>query len=95
MVPFLVGVAWAGEPLTNNQMDQVTAGFSSLSIADAEGLVGQSGVVLATTASLSEVLPIATATAGETHTTLFKSLAAAQSSTVTSSTSVLPLPGQP
>jgi len=94
MVPFLVGVAAAGEPLTNQQMDRVTAGFTALSIADAEGLVGESGIVLTTTASLSQVLPFATAHAGEISTTLFKSLAAAQSSTVTSITPVLPIPQQ-
>ena len=93
MMPFLVGAASAAEPLTGQQMDRVTAGFTSISIADAEGLVGQSGVVLTTTATLSQVLPFATATAGEISTTLFKSVSAAQSSTVTSVTPVVPIPG--
>jgi hypothetical protein len=83
-LPFLAGVAVAGQPLTNQQMDRVTAGFAATSIADAEGLVGESGIVLTTTATLAQVLPIATATLGETSSTLYKSVAAAQSSTVTS-----------
>ena len=91
-LPLLAGVATAGQ-LTDRQMDQVTAGFTALSIADAEGLVGESGIVLTTTASLSQVEPIATATLGETKSSLFKSLAAAQSSTVTSTYNPVAIPG--
>ena len=97
-LPLIVSVANAGERLTNQQMDGVTAGFSAISIADAEGLVGESGVVLTTTASLSQVLPFATAQCAscETSSTLFKSLSASQSSTVTSTItpSVIPTLGQ-
>ncbi len=92
-LPFMAGVAAAGQPLSNQQMDRVTAGFTALSVADAEGLVGALGTVLTTTASLSQVLPFATATRGETSSTLFKSLAAAQSSTVTSTTAPVAIPG--
>lgn len=84
VLPFLAGVANAGQPLNDKQMDRVTAGFTAISIADAEGLVGAEGVVLTTTASLSQVTPFATATLDETSSTLMKSIAAAQSSTVTS-----------
>lgn len=83
-LPFLAGAAVAGQPLTNQQMDRVTAGFTSVAVADAEGLVGESGIVLTTTATLSEVAPFASATLGEASSTLFKSISAAQSSTVTS-----------
>jgi hypothetical protein len=83
-LPFLAGAAVAGQPLTNQQMDRVTAGFTSIAVADAEGLVGESGIVLTTTATLSEVAPFATAKLGETTSTLIKSISAAQSSTVTS-----------
>jgi hypothetical protein len=83
-LPFLAGAAAAGQPLTNQQMDRVTAGFSSVAIADAEGLVGESGIVLTTTATLSEVAPFEHATLGEASSTLIKSISAAQSSTVTS-----------
>ena len=93
MLPLMAGVAAAGQPLSDQQMDRVTAGFSALSIADAEGLVGESGIVLTTTASLSQVRPTATATLGETSSTLFKSLSAAQSSTVTSTFSPNTIPG--
>jgi len=92
MLPFVAGIAVAGQPLTNQQMDRVTAGFTALSIADAEGLVGESGIVLTTTASLSQVSPLASATLGETSSTLYKSLSAAQSSTVTSTFTPSPIP---
>lgn len=95
VLPFLAGVAGAGQPLTSAQMDRVTAGFSAISIADAEGLVGESGIVLATTATLSQVMPFATAKCAscETSSTLFKSIAAAQSSTVTSTITPIAIPG--
>jgi hypothetical protein len=83
-LPFLAGAAADGQPLNNQQMDQVTAGFLSAAEADAEGLVGESGIVLTTTATLSEVAPFASAKLGEATSTLFKSVAAAQSSTITS-----------
>ena len=92
-LPFMAGVAMAGQPLTSQQMDQVTAGFSSISVADAEGLVGESGSVLTTTATLAQVLPLATAHLGETSSTIYKSLAAASSSTVTSTYSPVSIPG--
>jgi len=93
-LPLLAGAAVAGQhqPLNDRQMDKVTAGFTALSIADAEGLVGESGIVLTTTASLSQVLPIARATMGEVTSTLYKSVAAAQSSTVTSTYNPLAIP---
>jgi hypothetical protein len=90
-LPFMAGAAAAGQPLNDNQMDKVTAGFTALSIADAEGLVGESGIVLTTTASLSQVSPIARATMGETTSTLYKSVAAATSSTVTSTYNPIPI----
>jgi fructose-specific phosphotransferase system IIC component len=91
-LPLMAGVATAGQ-LSDRQMDQVTAGFTALSIADAQGLVGESGIVLVTTATVSQVLPIATAVVGETRSSLFKSLSAAQSSTVTSTYNPVPIPG--
>lgn len=92
-LPFAASLAVAGQPLTDQQMDRVTAGFTAISIADAQGVVGESGVVLATTASASQVVPIATLRAQEFTSTLFKSVAAAQSSTVTSTITPVPIPG--
>jgi hypothetical protein len=92
-LPFLAGVAAAGQPLTDQQLDRVTAGFTATSIADAEGVVGESGVLLVTTATLSQVSPLATARLGETSSTLYKSLAAAASSSVTSTITPAPVPG--
>ena len=91
-LPFLAGVAIAGERLTNHQMDQVTAGFTAISIADAEGLVGGNSAVLTTTASLAQVVPFLSVSVGETSFTVFKSLSASQSSTITSALPVTPLP---
>jgi hypothetical protein len=91
-LPFLTGVAMAAQPLTNQQMDGVTAGFTATSIADAEGLVGESGIVLTTTATLSEVLQDAVRSSGETASVLYKSISAAQSSTVTSTYTPAPIP---
>ena len=90
-LPFCMGVAVAGQPLTNQQMDRVTAGFTAVSVADAEGLVGKGALLLTTTGSLSQVTPYATATVGEVTVNAIKSLSAAQSSTVTSAISSIPL----
>ena len=79
--------------MSTQQRDQFTAGSNAISIADAEGLVGESGIVLTTTATLAQVFPYATATSGETKSSLYKSLAAAQSATVTSTYSPAAIPG--
>lgn len=92
-LPFLVGVAAAGQPLTDQQLDRVTAGFFSEAQADAQGVVGQSQILLVTTATLAQVEPIATAFLGETSSTLFKSLAASQSSSATFGTPLLSATG--
>ena len=93
-LPFLAGAAAAeGLPLNDEQMDTVTAGFTALSIADAEGLAGALGTVLTTTASLSMVVPYATATRGEVSSTIYKSVSGSQSSTVTSTASPVGIPG--
>jgi hypothetical protein len=43
-LPFMAGIASAGQPLTNAQMDAVTAGFSANGSAD----VGAIGSIVAT-----------------------------------------------
>ena len=91
-LPFLAGVAMAGEVLTSQQMDRVTAGFTAISIADAEGLVGGNSTVLTTTATVSQVVPFLQVKIGETSINVYKSLAAAASSTVTSALPVTALP---
>lgn len=91
VLPFLTGVAAAGQPLTNQQMDRVTAGFFSVVIVDAQGLVGESGIVTTTTAALSQVIQAARATAGETSSVLMKSIAAGQASTNTSTFTPIPI----
>jgi len=93
MLPFLAGAAIAGQPMTNQQLDRVTAGFSATSIGDAQGVVGESGILLTTTATLAEVAPFARTTLGETSSTLFKSVAASQSSSLTFTITPLPIPG--
>jgi hypothetical protein len=81
--PFMAGAALAAQPLTDTQMDGVNAGFTALSVADAEGLVGESGIVFTATASVSQVNVLAVGLMGETHSYLYKSLSGAQSSTAT------------
>jgi|WetSurMetagenome_2_1015567.scaffolds.fasta_scaffold180843_2 hypothetical protein len=94
-LPFMAGAAAAAQPqpLNDAQMDGVTAGFTAISVADAEGLVGESGVVLTTTGSVSQVSQAALGLRGETFSILYKSLSAAQSSTVTTIAPVSPIPG--
>lgn len=88
-LPFAAGVAVAAQPLTNQQMDRVTAGFSANAVADALGVVGESGIVLSTTATLAQVAPIASAHVGEITATAYQSVSASGSSTVTSTLPVL------
>jgi len=104
-LPFTAGIAAAGQPLALNdkQMDRVTAGFTATSIADAIGLVGSRGTLLTTTATTSYVEPIFAATptvtvggvpaTSEFTSTLFKSVSAAQSSSVTGTLPLQAIPG--
>jgi hypothetical protein len=81
--PLMGGLAFAAQPLSDAQMDGVAGGFAAMSIADAEGLVGESGILYNAANSLSQVAPYASAKFGEKSTTLMQSLSAAQSSSVT------------
>lgn len=95
-LPFTAGVALAAghpQPLTDRQMDSVNAGYLSIAIADAEGSAGALSIVITTTATVSQVNPIAAFTMGETSTTLFKSIAGSASSTVTSTFRPVNIPG--
>jgi len=96
-LPLLAGAASAAQPLTDPQMDVVTAGFAALSTADAQALgkivasatatVAQVAVVTTTTGSgSSAVTSPVTATFGETTLTLIKALSAAQSASSASNT---------
>jgi hypothetical protein len=106
-LPFMLGVASAGQPLTNQQMDTVTAGFSAISLATATGLAGESGIVFTTATTNTQVAPIAktglnitvpcncgtdTSIPSEGTSTLFGSLSQASSVTVTSSYSPSAIP---
>ena len=92
-LPFLCGTASAAETLDNHQMDQVTAGFSALSQADAQAL---GKIVASASGTLSQVAVVTdpatgdpvTASFGETTLTLIKSEAAAQSAST--ATNALP-----
>jgi hypothetical protein len=84
-LPFMVGAAVAGQPtpqpkqLNDKQMDKVTAGFDANAWADAQGLVGESGILQTYTATLAVVAPYARSTLDEGSSTLYKSVSAAQS----------------
>ncbi|HUK08121.1 MAG TPA: hypothetical protein VLX09_09665 [Stellaceae bacterium] len=92
LAPLMAGTAMAAQPLTDNQMDGVTAGFASFSTADAQAL---GKIVASVTATVAQVAVVTTssghpvtATYGETTLTLFKSIAGAQSAS--SATNSLP-----
>jgi hypothetical protein len=89
-VPLLASAASAGQPLTDKQMDTVTAGFSAFSTADAQALGKIVATLTATVAAVDVVttstgVPV-TATFGETTLTLIKSVSAAQSASSASNT---------
>jgi hypothetical protein len=101
-LPFMAGAASATQPLSDAQMDTVTAGFGAASTADAQALgkivssltatVSQVAVVTTTTGDPAVTTPV-TATLGETTLTLIKALsAAASSSTATNTLPTTPLP---
>lgn len=91
-LPLLSSVALAAQPLTDAQMDGVTAGFNALSTADAQAL----GKIVATQAATVSLVAVVTtpagapvtATFGETTLTLIKSVTAAAS--VSTATNALP-----
>jgi len=92
LAPLMASTAMAAQPLTDNQMDGVTAGFASFSTADAQAL---GKIVASVTATVAQVAVVTTssghpvtATYGETTLTLFKSIAGAQSAS--SATNSLP-----
>ncbi|HUK07109.1 MAG TPA: hypothetical protein VLX09_04500 [Stellaceae bacterium] len=92
VAPLLAGTAMAAQPLTDNQMDGVTAGFAAFSTSDAQAL---GKIVASVTATVAQVAVVTTssghpvtATYGETTLTLFKSIAGAQAAS--SATNTLP-----
>jgi hypothetical protein len=89
-VPLLAGAASVAQPLSDRQMDAVTAGFSAFSTADAQALGKIVATLSATVASVDVVTSSAgapvTATFGETTLTLIKSVSGAQSASSASNT---------
>jgi hypothetical protein len=82
-VPLMSSVAFAGQPLSDKQMDAVTAGFTAFSTSLAEAF---GGVTSAATANLAEVSALrtntgvlVTVTFGEVTLNQIKSVSAAQS----------------
>lgn len=83
IVPLMSSVAFAGQALTDRQMDAVTAGFSALASSEAESF---GGVTSTATANLAEVAALrtnagalVTVTVGEVTLNLVKSVSASQS----------------
>ena len=92
VAPLMAGTAMAAQPLTDNQMDGVTAGFAAFSTADSQALGKIVASVTSTVAQASVVTdgsgdPVI-ATYGSTTLTLFKSISGAQSAS--SATNSLP-----
>ena len=96
LAPLMAGTAMAAQPLTDNQMDGVTAGFAAFSTSDAQALGKIVASVTSTVAQVavvtnSEGAPVK-ATLGETTLTLFKSISGAQAaSSATNSLPTVPL----
>jgi len=94
VAPLMAGTAMAAQPLTDNQMDGVTAGFAAFSTADAQALGKIVASVTATVAQVSVVTnssgdPITGGISGGSVTlTLYKSISGAQSAS--SATNSLP-----
>ena len=87
-VPLMSSVAFAGQPLSERQMDAVTAGFSAFSTSLAESF---GGVTAAATANLAEVSALrnasgapVTVTFSEVTLNQIKSVSAAQSTSTAS-----------
>jgi hypothetical protein len=93
ILPFLGSIAFAAQPLSDQQMDGVYAGFDAFAHAEAEGLVGLGGVVQTQSATGAFVIHIATATLGETSSRLWKSISGAQSAVFTSQNTPNGIPG--
>ena len=97
-VPLMSSVAFAGQPLSDKQMDAVTAGFSAFSTSLAESF---GGVTATATANLAEVSALrnasgalVTVTLGEVTLNQIKSVSAAQSqSTAANLPSLEPVAG--
>ena len=85
VLPFIAGVAGAAQPLTNQQMDRVTAGFSANSQADAFGIAGQYGVAYTSTLSVAKVREIVSVPVDEITVTAYKSFSLSGSSSVAAS----------
>jgi hypothetical protein len=92
VAPLLTGTAMAAQPLADNQMDKVTAGFEAFSTADAQGL---GKFVFTSTATVAQVSVVTNTSGtpvtasipnGEVTLTLFKSISAASSSSTASNT---------
>ena len=76
VLPLFSAMAFAGQPLSDLQMDNVTAGFASIATAAA---ASQGAVIVATTATLSEVAGYADVVYSERTIHIIKSVAASSS----------------
>jgi hypothetical protein len=92
VAPLMAGTAMAAQPLTDNQMDGVTAGFAAFSTADAQALGKIVASVTATVAQVAVVTntsgtPVTAGIPGGSVTlTLYKSISGAQSASSASNT---------
>ena len=96
--PLMCSVAFAGQVLTDQQLDAVTAGFAATATSEAESF---GGVTAAATANLAEVAAfrnnsgaLVTVTVGEVTLNIVKSVSASQSlSTASNLPSLQPITG--
>jgi len=78
-LPFLAGVALAAQPLSEAQMDKVTAGFDLTSVADAQAL---GPLAFTATATTDLVEAVASVSSGEVTIRLFKGLGGSSSASL-------------
>lgn len=75
-LPLLSAVAFAGQPLSDRQMDAVTAGFGAIATA---GAMSQGGVIQAGTQTLAEVAVYGTLVFQERSINIIKAVSASAS----------------
>jgi len=90
-LPFLAGVASAAQPLSEAQMDKVTAGFTNQSTADAQAF-GPFAFAATATTDLVEAIASVTSTDSEATIFLWKSASGSNSASIAQTVARLNLP---
>lgn len=93
LLPLAAGAAKAAGPLTDLQMDGITAGFLATAVADAQAQAGHNQIVFTATAALGQRIEFATCCSGsETTITAYKVISGAQAASIVTSVATVALP---